>query len=344
MDFVRPRVTEPPIRDAHAQVQDAVAIPRDEVGVRREVPEEGRRAGEERDLAVDAADPPEVLALQIAAVAPANDLHRECVRSGRDLFGDPELGRRPASLAVADEGAVHPDVERGVDPVEAKEDLVAVPPLGDPEGAPVGTHRVVVLRYEGRVRRERIGLVPIHGIAVTEQFPVRGHRDLVPGGVVEARLEEPLRPVGGAGDEVELPVAVQRDPARRVLGTAFDGCSGGRKRREGGPGRLAADLEDHRILPGRGILPGRPFFGLRGGARGEPKGERESEHDGEGGRPGLSEAADHGSVGRGSSGGARWPDSMNAMIPKSAPHEWKGSLERRSSSPVPEIEEMFSLT
>jgi len=30
--------------------------------------------------------------------------------------------------------------------------------------------------------------------------------------------------------------------------------------------------------------------------------------------------------------------------PKRAPQEWKGSLERRSSSPVPVIEEMFSLT
>ena len=287
-DFVGPRLTEPPIRDAHAEVHDAVAVSRDQVGVRREVPQEGRRPGEEGNLAVDAADPPEILALQIAAVAPANDLHRERVRSGRDLFGDPELGRRPAPLAVADEGAVHPDVKRGVHPVEPEEDFAVVPPRGDLEGAPVGPHRVVVFRHERRVCRERIGLVPIHGIAVAEQLPVRGHRDLVPGGVVEARLEEPLRPVSGAGDEVELPVAVQRDPAGRVLGTAFDGCIGGRKRREGGPGRLAADLEDHRILPGRWILPGRGTLGRLGSDR-----ERR-QHREEGGAQPAADSERHG--------------------------------------------------
>ena len=58
-DFVGPRLTEPPIRDAHAEVHDAVAVSRDQVGVRREVPQEGRRPGEEGNLAVDAADPPE---------------------------------------------------------------------------------------------------------------------------------------------------------------------------------------------------------------------------------------------------------------------------------------------
>ena len=33
------------------------------------------------------------------------------------------------------------------------------------------------------------------------------------------------------------------------------------------------------------------------------------------------------------------PASMNAMNPNSAPHEWNGSLESRSSSPAPVIEE-----
>ena len=326
--FVGPRRSESPVRDVHAEVQDAVAVPGDQVGARREVAHEGRRPRQKRDLAVDPADPPEVLALEVAAVAPADDLHRERVGSGRDLLGDPELGGGPASLAVADEGAVHPDVKGRIDPVEPEEDLVAVPARRDLEAPPVGTYRVVVLGHERRVCGKGIELVPIDRIAVAEQFPVRGHRDLVPGGVVEAGLEEVRGPVGGAGDEVELPVAVQRDPARGVPGAAAGGGVRVRIGGEGSPGRLPADLEDRRVLPGR-----RPPGLRRGGCR---------DCEREGGEGGRRAAADH--CGRGSSGGARWPDSMNAMTPKRAPQEWKGSLERRSSSPVPVIEEMFSLT
>ena len=250
------------------------------------------------------------------------------------MFGDPELGGSPAPLAVANEGAVHPDVEGRIHPVEAEKDLAPHPAVGDLEASPVGAHRVVVGGHERGVCGEGIGLVPIHGIAVAEELPVRRHRNLVPGGVVEAGLEEVLRPVGGAGDEVELPVAVQRDPARRVLGASRDRRFRRRVGGERGPRRLPADLEDRRVLPGWSL------FRLRGRGGGQSEPERRARHGCEQ-RPA---GADHGLGGSGSSGGARWPDSMNSMIPKSAPHEWKGSLERRSSSPVPVIEERFSLT
>ena len=40
-----------------------------------------------------------------------------------------------------------------------------------------------------------------------------------------------------------------------------------------------------------------------------------------------------------SSGAGSAPDSIKAMMPMSAPHEWKRSDESRSSSPVPVIDE-----
>ena len=122
-------VAETPVRQRGGEFEDAFSVVV-EIGPDREIPEEGRRAGQQRDLAVDAADPPEVLALEVAAVAPAEDGNGHGVRAGAHPVGDPELGGSPAALAVAHEGAVHPHEECGIDAVESQEDLAPLQASG----------------------------------------------------------------------------------------------------------------------------------------------------------------------------------------------------------------------
>ena len=114
-----------------------------------------------------------------------------------------------------------------------------------------------------------------------------------------------------------------------------------------GRGRVAGFLlfrRRLRICPSLFRRPGRLAGGRGPRVRSEPRQRDQDGRDPGGAAAVCAGPPRHRMPGSGASGAPRWPDSMNAMIPKSAPHEWKGSLERRSSSPVPVIEEMFSLT
>ena len=196
------------------------------------------------------------------------------------------------------------------------------------EGAPVRADRVLVPRDARRVGGEGVGLVPVHRVPVALEFPVGRHGNRVPPGVVVVALEETRRPFGRIPRPVELPVAIEAESAVGVFGASRRGLLRRRERRETRPRRFPVPREDARVFPRRRLLP------RLGGAEGRP--EQEDRR-----RPkGAGERGRHGSVsGSGASGGARWPASRNAMMPNSAPHEWKGSLESRSSSPVPVIEE-----
>ena len=315
-----------------------------EVGRHLEVAQVGTGPGEEADAAVYPADPPEVLALQVTPVAPAVHLDREEVRAGPQGVGEAELGRRPAALAVTDLLPVHEEEKGRIDALEAEEHFAAVPVGGDLEGPPVRADRVVVGRDARRVGGEGIGLVPIDRVPVAFEFPVRRHRDGAPAAVVVVGPEEVAGTLGGIRRPAEPPGTVEQERPGGFRGGTGESLFRRGERRETGPGFFPVHGEHGRVFPRRRFLPS-------GAARRDR--ERPEDHSDEcrdeGGErmtgKGPREAADEIGeshrrvVGSGASGGARWPASRKAMRPKSAPQEWKGSLERRSSSPVPVIEE-----
>ena len=325
---VRPRRFRRRVLEERREREAAVPVGVVQVGGDFEVPEIGARPRQQAHAPVDSADAPEVLALQVTPVAPAYDLDGDQVRAGAECVRDAELRRGAASLAVSDLPAVDEHEEGGIDAFEAEEDFVAGPLFRQVEGAPVGADRVLVLRNARRVGGEGIGLVPVHRVSVALEFPIRRHGNRVPPGVVVVGLEETRGPFGRIPRPVELPVAVQDEHAAGVLGAPRQGRLRRRERRETRPRRFPVPREDGRVLPRRRLLS------RLGGSEGRPEQEDRRRP------PGAGERGRHGSIsGSGASGGARWPASRNAMMPNSAPHEWKGSLESRSSSPVPVIEE-----
>ena len=231
-----------------------------EVGGDVKVAKVRRRTREQAHAAVDPADPPEILAFEVTAVAPAIDLHRDQVDPGNEGFGDPELSRRAASLRIADALPVHEHPKRRVDAVEADEHFEAVPVPGKFEADPVGADRVVVERHAGRIGGKRVGLVAVDRVPVTLQLPVGGNRNVGPVGVVERWIEEVRRALGGVLRPVESPRAVEAQPPPRRVGSAGGRAPGVGEGGEAGPGRLAVDREDSRVGPrGRfrvGNLPG----------------------------------------------------------------------------------------
>ena len=257
---------QPSVR--HRDIQGEAAV--DEVvlqlATHEKVADVGGGHGDQVHVPVDAADPPEVLTLQVAAVAPSVDLHRHIVCARPHGVGDSELGRRAASLAVAGQVAVDPDVEGGVDAVEVQEHLPPFPSGRQLEGAAVRPHGVVVVGDARRVRGERIGLVPVDGVTVAFELPVAGHLDLVPRGHVELRLEEVHRTRAGTRSPVKLPRAVQAQAEPGVLRSGRQGALARLKGREGRAWRLLPHGKDG------GVLPVRQRFGVRRGRASELRG------------------------------------------------------------------------
>ena len=74
--------------------------------------------GPEKYVAKDAAQPPEILIFEIAAITVAIDFDGQCVLAVLEILGDVEGGGSAAILAVANFLAVDPHIECGIDAVE----------------------------------------------------------------------------------------------------------------------------------------------------------------------------------------------------------------------------------
>jgi len=176
-----------------------------------------RRLGRpEIDVAEDAAQAPEILILQIGAVAPAKHLDREQVVAGLQVRRQAKRRRRAAVLAEAELLAVDPQIEERVDAIEGDEDLSPGPLGRDGERAPVGRDGIIVLgRQRGPRIRPGIGDVGVDRDAVALHLDIGRYGDGLPGGVVEARLPEAGDAIGRPGDPGEFPIAVERRVERR---------------------------------------------------------------------------------------------------------------------------------
>ena len=150
--------------------------------------------GVEPDLSLDARQPPEVLAFEEAAVAPAVDLEGEGVGALPHRVGDVEFGGQLGPLTVADALAIDPQEEGRLDRAEVQQDALALPWGRKLEVSAVAAHRVPAVGDVGRVRGllpvEWVGMVGVNRRAVSVQLPVGRHRDVVPPAhVVLGRLE-----------------------------------------------------------------------------------------------------------------------------------------------------------
>ena len=240
------------------QLEGRVFVGRVEGRLHLEVTNMQRRAGHERDIAEDAAHAPEVLILDIAAVAPAVDLDRDHVLAGRQILRDIELGRHARVLAVSDLLAIDPHVECRVDAVEQKIDLAAAPLSGNGELAAVGADRVaLIVRRPGvivgsigdarEIALERIRDVGVDGGAVALHLPVRGDGNFLPRTHVEIWLVKIYRAKLRALDPVEFPRAVERLQWKKRGPQRAPPFIG--KRSERGAPWLLVDSEHVRVFP-----------------------------------------------------------------------------------------------
>jgi len=104
-----------------------------------EVPYSVLRARPQRHVAEDAGEAEHVLVFEVAAVAPPVHLYGdEVLPVFPDVRRDVEFGRQLGILGIADEPAVHPNVESGADPLEAEDRVAPLPAFRQRERAPVG--------------------------------------------------------------------------------------------------------------------------------------------------------------------------------------------------------------
>jgi len=164
----------PAVPDRHLQNQEAVAVDGVEPGPGEEVAHAHGRRGVEKDIALDAAQTPEVLGFEIRPVRPAEDLDRERILAVPEVRRDAPFGRRLGVLAETHFAAVDPDVEKGLHGAEMKIDVQPAPVRGHGKRPAIRSRRVGVAGDEGRprVRRELVVLVDVDRDVVTLELPV----------------------------------------------------------------------------------------------------------------------------------------------------------------------------
>ena len=94
------------------------------------------------NVAIDAAESPRVLILEVAARRPTIYLDCDQVLSRFQVSRNVEFGRHTRILAIAHPVAVDPYVERRIDSLEDDEDVTPIPGRGYRKGAPVRSHRI----------------------------------------------------------------------------------------------------------------------------------------------------------------------------------------------------------
>ncbi len=241
--------------DFGADLQQRIALP-DEQGPHPEVAHGDLRTGREVDLAVDAGHAPVVRILQIAAVAPLEDLHRQAIVALANQVRDVELRRQGAVLEVADRTIVQEDGARRVDAAEVEHDALALPRTRHLEPPHVATRGIVAPDCGGRIGK-RIIDVGIDRIAVSAHLPARGYVNRIPVGHVAVRPHEIVRRGRSILREAEAPLPVERAEAR-PRAVARERILRRGKGIGGGPRREPPRGIDARILPrSGGLRPGR---------------------------------------------------------------------------------------
>ena len=143
---------------AHLQLEDAVGEGGVQGGDDAEVEADGRLLAGQVYVPLDAADAPEVLALQPGGGGVAEYLEGQFVVAFLQGLGDVEPREALGVLGVADFLPVHIDIRAGLDAGEVQEDRPALPAVGHRE-RPVVDGGGEDLRQRGRLRVLRAEIV-----------------------------------------------------------------------------------------------------------------------------------------------------------------------------------------
>ena len=100
----------------------------------------------------EAAESPEILILEIGAVAPAEYFERnEILSTCLDIFRNVETGFELAVLTISDLFSVDPDTDIGGSRTDTQADLLALPCIRYREGTAVLPNMIVLSRDDGRI-------------------------------------------------------------------------------------------------------------------------------------------------------------------------------------------------
>ena len=172
------------------------------------------------------AQSPEILVLAPRAVAPAEHLKRnQVLLASLHEWRDVELGSHFRVLGIADELAVHVEIDARSDASEVRDDLFSVPVGRNRERAAIRTHVVVLHGHSRRFSVEmsfpRETRIDINRVAVAVHFPNAGHGNRSPTRIVEIRLEKVGGTLVAVLHPVEFPRAMQRQEVFRLRAVAF---------------------------------------------------------------------------------------------------------------------------
>jgi len=169
--------------DVHLQF--AVPVVVDEVLMDEDVLDVCFGACIEIDLASDACEAPEVLILEIGAVAPTHDAHSdEVFLAGNEVFGQVELSLHLGVLAIAYVLAIDPHLEVGGGRTDVEVDVLSLPSGWDGDELAVRTRVVVALLDIGWVgvelRVPGIADVLVDLVAIAFELKESGHGEVHP--------------------------------------------------------------------------------------------------------------------------------------------------------------------
>ena len=205
------------IAEAHGHVECRLAevIAKLRVGVK--VFEVGLRGGIQEHIAENAAQAPEILVFEVAAVRPTDHLHSQQVVAGLEVVGDVKFSGRHAALAVADFLAVEVNVAGRLHPGKMEKHTPACPCRRHRKEPPVEAGFVFVGGHKRRIYRIGVNDVGINRLPVSEGLPVGGNGNLGPLLMGNRWHHE----IGGCGtrvgDQLEAPFSVETLPEGEIL-------------------------------------------------------------------------------------------------------------------------------
>ena len=188
----------------------------------------------------NAAQAPEILVLQVRAVAPAENFQGDHVLPRSHVFGNIEAGLQLAVLAVSNHFAVNPHAYVRGGTADAQVHRLALPGGVQVKHAAVLPHVIPLFRDH----RRRIGCqvppgitnIHVHRVPEAVELPHAGNGHFPPGGVVIGHGGKVLQAAFHRRAAVETPAAVQRQGLLLMGG-------------EGGPHGQAVFLKNIRVLP-----------------------------------------------------------------------------------------------
>ena len=204
----------------------------------------------DHDITMDATKTPEVLILEIRAIAVTINLDGNLILATPHILRDVELRGLHTALRVAHHLAIDPDIEGTHHTLEAQERLPQTPLGGQreatavlPHGVALDVGRVFLFRrthHTGRVNLEDITCRGVDGGSVAIHLPVGRHLEVIPLAVVEVGMVKLLHTLLGTSRPAEFPLAVERNGAVALRLAIAD---------KGSTSRLTVDLQHVVILP-----------------------------------------------------------------------------------------------